>query len=370
MRTLLVLFLLAATLAGAQPLGGAPPRTVPLPRNDYLTFIHPDAQAVIGFDFKPVTTLIDALISEMAGPNAKKTTKGLDGMKELDRVWISIQGTTGAQDVLVLMTGHFERGALAAELTNAPGGFARVFLGGPNVMLAGPEASVKAALVRLSAPGKEATLGWAAEQAREFSTDHDFWIAAQPGAELQQMAGQFGGLTHFVFGAKLHNEASFDGEFGAVSDAIIDKMMVELEATKAKAIKENPKMRALLEKLAVERDGMVLRFSAQGGKINPKQFASELSKQVRTVMSSLLSGGASQQRAIVDLKVLVPDEKLEGVKKGMTRDEVTGLLGKPVMVSSISGLDVPRESWTYHLASGKKVTLRLDDGVVSSLPRP
>jgi len=38
-------------------------------------------------------------------------------------------------------------------------------------------------------------------------------------------------------------------------------------------------------------------------------------------------------------------------------------------VSAIEGLAEPRETWTYQVAFGKQVTVRLDSGVVSVPPR-
>ena len=64
----------------------------------------------------------------------------------------------------------------------------------------------------------------------------------------------------------------------------------------------------------------------------------------------------------------VAGEKLLAVKTGMSRVEVLNLLGKPLSVSKIEGLDAPRETWTYQVAFGKQLSLRLDDGVVTILP--
>jgi hypothetical protein len=67
-------------------------------------------------------------------------------------------------------------------------------------------------------------------------------------------------------------------------------------------------------------------------------------------------------------KSAVAADKLRAVKTGMKRDEVLSLLGRPVSVTSIQGLDVPRETWTYQVPFGKRLSLRLDDGVVTLAP--
>ena len=62
-------------------------------------------------------------------------------------------------------------------------------------------------------------------------------------------------------------------------------------------------------------------------------------------------------------------DKLLTVKAGMHREELLTLLGPPLSVSSIQGLDTPRETWTYQIPFGKQFTVRLDGGVVMSAPR-
>jgi hypothetical protein len=65
----------------------------------------------------------------------------------------------------------------------------------------------------------------------------------------------------------------------------------------------------------------------------------------------------------------VAGDKLLAVKTGMNREEVLKLLGRPLAVSAIQGLDVPRETWTYQAPFGKPLTMRLDGGVVTVPPR-
>jgi hypothetical protein len=64
----------------------------------------------------------------------------------------------------------------------------------------------------------------------------------------------------------------------------------------------------------------------------------------------------------------VAEDKLLAVRAGMKREEVLSLLGQPLSVSAIQGLDTPRETWTYQVAFGKQFTLKLDGGVVTTPP--
>jgi hypothetical protein len=48
----------------------------------------------------------------------------------------------------------------------------------------------------------------------------------------------------------------------------------------------------------------------------------------------------------------------------MKREEILGLLGPPMSVSSIQGLETPRETWTYQIPFGKQYTARLEAGVL------
>ena len=64
----------------------------------------------------------------------------------------------------------------------------------------------------------------------------------------------------------------------------------------------------------------------------------------------------------------VAGDKLLAVTAGMKREEVLALLGKPLSVSAIEGLDVPRETWTYQIPFGKQLSMRLDGGIVTIAP--
>jgi len=53
-------------------------------------------------------------------------------------------------------------------------------------------------------------------------------------------------------------------------------------------------------------------------------------------------------------------DKLLTVKAGMHREELLTLLGPPLSVSSIQGLDPPCETWTCQIPFGKQLTVRLE----------
>jgi hypothetical protein len=65
----------------------------------------------------------------------------------------------------------------------------------------------------------------------------------------------------------------------------------------------------------------------------------------------------------------VAQDKLRSVQAGMKREDVLSLLGQPLSVSGIQGLEIPRETWVYQVPFGKRFTLRLDGGVVAAPPR-
>jgi hypothetical protein len=64
----------------------------------------------------------------------------------------------------------------------------------------------------------------------------------------------------------------------------------------------------------------------------------------------------------------VPEEKLLAVKEGMKREDVLHLVGPPLSVTSIQGLELPRETWVYQVPFGKQYSVRLDGGAVSRPP--
>ena len=61
-------------------------------------------------------------------------------------------------------------------------------------------------------------------------------------------------------------------------------------------------------------------------------------------------------------------DKIAAVETGMKREDVLHLPGTPITVSSIQGLDTPREIWLYQVPFGKQFRVRFEDGVVTRLP--
>jgi outer membrane protein assembly factor BamE (lipoprotein component of BamABCDE complex) len=59
------------------------------------------------------------------------------------------------------------------------------------------------------------------------------------------------------------------------------------------------------------------------------------------------------------------EDKILAIRKGMKREEVLTLVGAPLSVAAIQGLDEPRETWTYQVPFGKQFSVRLDNGVVT-----
>jgi hypothetical protein len=53
----------------------------------------------------------------------------------------------------------------------------------------------------------------------------------------------------------------------------------------------------------------------------------------------------------------------------MKKEEALALLGQPLSVFSIQGLNPVHETWTYQVPFGKSVTLQLEGGVVTAPPR-
>jgi hypothetical protein len=115
----------------------------------------------------------------------------------------------------------------------------------------------------------------------------------------------------------------------------------------------------------VERTGATLRFAAKDdglldGAAGKAAMNSDFGVELYGVIMAGFPGMPSRA---------VAGDKLLAVKAGMNREEVLSLLGRPLAVSAIQGLDVPRETWTYQAPFGKPLTMRLDGGVVTVPPR-
>ena len=163
-------------------------------------------------------------------------------------------------------------------------------------------------------------------------------------------------------GVKIAGQGAIDGEAIADSEQGAEKIAAWVDQVKAALRKGGTA--GPMDALHVERAGAAVRFSAQGdafvaGDAGKTAMNSDLGAELYGVILSGFPGAPA--RAIAA-------DKLLAVKPGMKREELLSLLGKPLSVSKIQGLDVPRETWTYQAAFGKQVTLRLDDGVVTALP--
>ena len=345
------------TVRGAQPARPQQARVVPLAHKDYLRFLDPNAHLVAGFDFSKVfqsPELMSALFAEDEGENARN--KVLGALKEMEHMWLSF---VPPNDVVVLMTGKFEQGVAANMFYSQ--GIRPVFLGGAHAMMIGSEPSIQAALARLAKPA--ATGGWVTRRARELSQDHETWIVLDVPAETQTGSRALGAVRQFALGFRLTGDAGVDGEAIADSEASAEKIGAWIGQMKA-AIRAKTGVGAL-DSLTVERAGATLRFGAKGdgllaGDAGKAAMNSDFGVEVYGVMMAGFPGMPSRT---------VAGDKLSAVKAGMRREEVLTLLGRPLEVSSIQGLDTPRETWTYQVPFGKQLSVRLDGGVVTAPPR-
>jgi hypothetical protein len=341
----------------AQPVRPQPARVVPLATKDYLRFLHPNAQLVAGFDFEKVfqsAELMGSLFGQGEGQDAR--TKVIGALKEMDHLWLSF---VAPSDVVVLMTGKFEQG-VAAGMFYAQG-VRPVFLGGAHVMMIGSEPSIQAALARLAKPAVSG--GWVTRRARELSQNHETWIVNELPAGTNHGATALQAVRQFALGLRLTGEVGLDGEAVADSDASAEKIALWVDQMKA-AIREKSGVGAL-DSLTVERVGSTLRFAAKGdallaGAEGKAAMNSDFGVELYAVIMAGFPGMPTRT---------VAGDKLLAVKAGMKREEVLGFLGRPLTVSAIQGLDIPREIWTYQVPFGKQLTVRLDGGVVTGPAR-
>jgi len=239
-------------------------------------------------------------------------------------------------------------------------GIRPVFLGGARAMMIGTEPAIQAALARLAKPA--APGGWVTRRALELAKDHETWIVNEQPAGTTR-AGVLQAIRQFALGFRLTGEAGIDGEAVADSEASAEKIAAWVEEMKA-AIRKKTSVGAL-DALVVERTGSTLRFSAKGkslldGEAGKTAMGSDFGVELYSVIMAGFPGMAPRT---------VANEKLLAIKQGMNREEVLNLLGRPLSVYSIQGLDTPRETWTYQVPFGKQLTLRLDGGIVTAPPK-
>jgi hypothetical protein len=277
-------------------------------------------------------------------------------LREMDQLWLSV---APPNDVVLLMTGKFEQGVTAGMFYAQ--GVQPVFLGGAHAMLIGSEPSIQAALARLAKPA--AAGGWVARRARELAKDHETWIVTEPPQTTNQPATVFSAIRQFAMGVRLSGTAGIDGEVVADSEASAGNIAAWVDRMKT-AIREKTGV-GVLDALAVERAGAALRFAAtDNALLSGDAGKTAMNSDVGVELYSLIMAGFPGAPART-----VAQDKLLSVKAGMKREEVVSLLGQPLSVSSIQGLDTPRETWMYQVPFGKQFTVRLDAGIVTAPPR-
>ncbi len=325
-------------------------RTVPLSHTSYLRFLHSDAHSAFGFDVKPITAAVEALL----GPNH------LDAINEIDRVWIS----TNQTDSVVLMMGHFERGATVREIRNA--GATPVFLGNSRVLLAGTAAAVDAAVARLNS-ATVPRLVWVAKQAWQLAAGRDLWAAMAPLDELRQRATWLTGVREFSLGARFGEGVTLDGEVVTNSDARREKLIGEIESLRQAMMLPDGDDRdeATDRGVTLDHAATSVHFTTTVDQIAVPALAVPLLQPFTSLFISKSTSAAPGPAPVAT----VADEKLRAIQPGSTRNEIMTALGPPHMVTSISGLDVPRETWAYRLSSGKKATFRFDAGIVTVIEK-
>jgi hypothetical protein len=354
---------LAATVKQPAARAAARPRqarVVPLAHKDYLRFLPPNAQLAAGFDFEKVFQSSPELLAALFGQGENDGGRGqlMGALKEMDHLWFSF---SAPNDIVILMTGRFEQGA-AAGMFYAEG-IQPVFLGGAHAMMVGSEPSIQAALGRLGRPAAaKSSEGWVTRRARELSKEHETWIATEPPRGTNQSATALSGVRQFAFGVRLSGTAGIDGEVVADSEAGAEKIAAWVDQTKA-AIREKTGV-GVLDSVTVDRVGTTLRFSGKDdglldGPAGKNAMNSDLGVELYNVIMAGFPGMPPRS---------VAEDKLLAVKAGMRREEVLSLVGPPLSVSSIQGLDLPRETWTYQIAFGKRLSVRLDGGVVTAPP--
>jgi hypothetical protein len=338
-------------------------RVVPLPSTDYLRFLHPNATVAAGFDFAKILAIPEVMQSILGAPegaDAKQTQ--LAAFKEIDHFWMSIATGGPAPDLVILMTGKFEKGAAAGMFYSQ--GVMPVFLGDAHAMMIGPEHSVQAALARMARPA--ANEGWVARHARELAKDHETWIATEPHFSAQagnSVPAGIQSIRKFAFGIRLTGEAAIDGEAVTDSDASAQQIAAWIDQIKS-LVKEKTGVPAL-DPLKVSLDGATLRFTAKDDRIlngdGGKQLMNtDLGPQLYSVLMSGIPGTPART---------VPEERILQIRQGMKREEVLKLLGQPLSIRAIQGLEEPRETFLYQVPFGKQYSIRLDAGVVSQPPR-
>ncbi len=343
----------------SQPARPRQARVVPLPSKDFLRVLQPNAFLAAGFDFEKmfrVPEVMEALLG--SGEGSGDPGKLLAALQETDHMWLSI---APPNDVVLLMTGKFERGAAAGLFYSQ--GIMPVFLGDAHAMMIGPEPSIQAALARMARP--PVNEGWAARRAREISKDHETWIVTELPKSADHAANSEAVLQHirrFSLGFRLTGDASLDGE--AVTDSPASAQEIGTWIDRIKNLVREKTGSGVLDPLKVSLDGPALRFEAKDsgfltGDAGKTAMNSDFGVELYQIVMAGFPGTPAR---------IVAADKIAAVQTGMKRDDVLHLLGTPLTVSAIQGLETPRETWFYQVPFGKQFKVRFEDGVVTQPP--
>lgn len=228
-------------------------------------------------------------------------------------------------------------------------------------MMIGSESSIQATLTQLArAAGNE---GWVARRARELAKDHETWIVNEQPAKSKDRPDVLQSIRKFAIGFRVTGDTGIDGEAVTDTDESAQKLANWVEQMKG-AIHEKTGA-GVLDSLDVKCDGPILRFAAKGDRLLAGEAGkAALNSDFGVGLYEIMMAGFPGMPA----RTVAGDRAL-AIRTGMKREELLSLLGEPLSVYSIQGLDTPRETWTYQVAFGKQVSVRLDGGVVSAPPR-
>jgi hypothetical protein len=355
----------STTAAGRQPVPQRRPqqlqqqaRVVPLAHKDFGRALQPNAQLAAGVDLGKLMRspeIIGALFGSESG------NKVAAALQEVEQLWLSIGPPN---DVVIVMTGKFEKGAMAGLFYSQ--GVMPVFLGGANAMLIGPEASVQAALARLAKAPAPAELGWTAKRARELAKDHETWIVGEKPSGAVEAGSPLDSVRKFALGLRMTDQPGVDGEVVADSEAGAAAVAAWVNRMKETFVARAGVDAKGWDALQLEPAGATLRFRVAGDGFmrgGESGKTSAMSTDFGVELHRLLMGGIPGAPSRT-----VPEEKLLAVKEGMKREDVLHLVGPPLSVTSIQGLELPRETWVYQVPFGKQYSVRLDGGAVSRPP--
>jgi len=341
-----------------QPVRPRQARVVPLPSKEYLRFLQPNAFLAAGFDFGKMLKLPGLMEAILGAGEESGDSRILAALGEIDHLWMSVGGPN---DIVLLMTGKFENGKAAGLFYSQ--GIMPVFLGDAHAMMIGPEPSIQAALARMGRAA--ANDGWVTRRARELAKDHETWMVTEPPrnpSKGNDPPAMLETIRRFALGIRISGETSLEGEAIADSEAHAQKIAAWVDQIK-QLLREKTGVGAL-DALNVRLEGPALRFAAKDdGLVTGDAGQVAMSSDFGVELYQLLMAGVPG----TPLRTVAQD-RIQAVNSGMKREEVLSLLGPPLSISAIQGLDVPKETWYYQVPFGKQYRIRLEDGVVVQTP--